>query len=173
MEPKDEIKQRLDIAELIGSYLELKPAGSGSFKALCPFHGEKSPSFYVSTEKEIWHCFGCDRGGDIFSFVMDLEGMSFPEALRLLGKKAGVEIPEYRPSPKSNEKAFLLDMHDLATKFYQKLLWEHNDGKAARAYLESRGIDKELAQKFRLGYAPDRWDSLSTFLRSVVLQKIV
>ena len=75
MEPKDEIKQRLDIAELIGSYLELKPAGSGSFKALCPFHGEKSPSFYVSTEKEIWHCFGCDKGGDIFSFVMDLEGI--------------------------------------------------------------------------------------------------
>lgn len=164
MEPKDEIKQRLDVADVVGDYLTLKPAGSGSFKAVCPFHAEKTPSFYVSKEKQIWHCFGCDKGGDLISFVMEIEGMSFPEALRHLGKKAGVEIPEYRPSKESDEKEFLISMNELAGKFYEAILWNHDEGKVAREYLASRGIDEELAKSFRLGCAPDRWDALKNAL---------
>lgn len=165
MEPKDEIKERADVVEVVSEHLQLKPAGSGSFKALCPFHGEKSPSFYVSRAKQIWHCFGCGKGGDVFSFLMEMEGMSFPEAMRHLGKKYGVEIPEYRPNPKSNEKEFLIEMHEISTKFYETLLHEHEKGAQAREYIASRGIDTELAKKFRLGYAPDSWEALVTFLK--------
>ena len=165
MEPKDEVKQRADVVEVVSEHLPLKSAGSGSFKALCPFHAEKTPSFYVSREKQIWHCFGCEKGGDVFSFLMEMEGMSFPEALRYLGKKVGVEVPEYSQKPDSNEKAFLIDLHDLAGRFYEKLLHEHPEGEIARDYIASRGIDQELAKKFRLGFAPDRWDALITFLK--------
>lgn len=164
MEPKDEIKQRLDVADIVGEYLTLKTAGSGSFKTVCPFHSEKTPSFYVSKEKQIWHCFGCDKGGDLISFVMEMEGMSFPEALRHLGKKAGVEIPEYRPSRGSDEREFLIGMNELAGKFYEAILWKRDEGKSAREYLKSRGIDEELAKSFRLGCAPDRWDALKNAL---------
>ena len=160
MDPKEEIKERLDIVDVISGYIELKNAGSGSYKALCPFHGEKSPSFYVSEPKEIWHCFGCDKGGDAISFVMEIEGMNFPDALRLLGKKVGVEVPEYRPQKGSDEKKFLTEMHDMAGKFYEKLLHEHESGAVAREYLQKRGISSELAKKFRLGVAPNNWDSL-------------
>ena len=124
MEAKDEIKERLDVADLVGEYLTLRKAGSGSFKALCPFHGEKTPSLHVSREKEIWHCFGCHKGGDIFSFVMEMEGMTFPEALRFLGKKAGVEIPEYRPvdQKKVTERETLLRLHAMAGEYFEHLL---------------------------------------------------
>lgn len=164
MEPKDEIKQRLDVVEIVGEYLTLATAGGGSFKSVCPFHSEKTPSFYVSKDKQIWHCFGCDKGGDLISFVMEIEGMSFPEALRHLGKKAGVEIPEYRPSPNAHEHEFLIALQDLAAKFYETLLWQHDEGAVARAYLQKRGISEELAKKFRLGYAPERWDALKNVL---------
>ncbi len=167
MEPKDEIKERLDVADVVAGYLTLKPAGSGSFKALCPFHGERSPSFYVSKEKQIWHCFGCSKGGDIFSFVMEMEGMSFPEALRMLGEKAGVEIPDYKNRPKEDKKHDVYkQMHELATKFYETLLWQHDQGASARAYLTERQFQKPIADIFRLGAAPEKWDALVTFLRS-------
>ncbi|MFH1711626.1 MAG: DNA primase [Patescibacteria group bacterium] len=166
MEPKDEIKERADIAEVIGEHLQLKPAGSGSFKALCPFHGEKTPSFYVSREKQIWHCFGCDKGGDVFAWLMEMEGLSFPEAMKHLGKKYGVEVPDYTPKNQSNEKDFLLDMHDLAGRYFEKILHDHDEGKIARDYIAARGIDVQLAKKFRLGYAPDRWDALTSFFKS-------
>ncbi len=164
MEPKDEIKQKLDIAEVIGWYLQLKPAGSGSFKAVCPFHSEKTPSFYVSQEKQIWHCFGCDKGGDLISFVMEIEGIDFPQALRLLGQKAGVEIPDYKPDKNRDEKDLIFDLNELAGRFYEKIFESHELGEQARKYIKDRGIDKELAKKFRLGVAPDRWTSLSEFL---------
>lgn len=164
MEPKDEIKQRLDVADIVGEYLSLQPAGSGSFKALCPFHAEKTPSFYVSKEKQIWHCFGCDKGGDLISFVMEMEGMNFPESLRHLGKKAGVEIPEFRPSKSNDEKEFLIGMHELAGRFYETILWQHEEGAEARSYLKKRGISEALAKTFRLGVAPERWEALRTFL---------
>ena len=163
MEPKEEIRRRVDIAELIGEYLNLKPAGGGSFKSVCPFHQDKDPSFHVSKEKQIWHCFGCDMGGDIFAFVMEIENIDFPEALRILGKKAGVEITRYTSSD-SNERQRMIALHDLVTKFYQKVLADSTQAAAARAYLENRGIDKNLIEKFQLGFSPDAWDTLVNFL---------
>ncbi|MFA6522519.1 MAG: DNA primase [Patescibacteria group bacterium] len=166
MEPKDEIKARLDIADLIGEYLELKPAGQGSFRALCPFHGEKTASFYVSREKAIWHCFGCNKGGDIFSFVMDMEGIDFPEALHLLGKKAGVEIPEFRPKKDTSHESLLLELQEMAGNVYKKIRLDHPLGELARQYIAKREIPPELVDAFQLGAAPDRWDVLVQLLRS-------
>lgn len=167
-DPKEEIKQKLDVAEVVGAYLQLKPAGMGSFKGICPFHAERTPSFHVSRERQIWHCFGCDKGGDIFAFVMEMEGMTFPEALRHLAGKAGVEIPEFRPQPKqqTDTKEALLAINALAQKWYAKVLADHPEAADARAYLQQRGITPELAAKFGIGYAPDRWDSLVQFLGS-------
>jgi DNA primase len=156
LEPKEQIKQKLDVADVLGDYIQLKPAGTGSLKALCPFHPERTPSFHVSRERQSWHCFGCDKGGDIFSFVMEMDGLSFPEALRHLAKKAGVEIPEYRPSPQRDIRDRLIEMHEAAATFYASFLQE--SGVHVRLYLEQRGIDESLAMKFRLGAAPDAWD---------------
>ena len=162
MDPKDEIKQKCDVAEIVGEYLDLKPAGSGSFKATCPFHAEKTPSFYVSTEKQIWHCFGCGEGGDVFSFVMRMEGMDFPEVLRHLGKKVGVEVKRFSSS-QSQEKQRLSELNQLASAFYRKVLTDSAKGEQARAYVQARGIDSELAERFGLGYAPESWEALATF----------
>ena len=163
LDPKDEIKQKLDVAEVIGDYIQVKPAGN-SLKALCPFHTERTPSFHISRERQTWHCFGCDKGGDIFTFVMEMDGLSFPEALRLLAKKAGVEVPEYKPRPEDHTKERLLAMHDVAATYYAMILAEGEYGKAAREYVAKRNIGADLIAKFRLGAAPDAWDALTTHL---------
>ncbi len=163
MDPKDEIKQKLDILDLVGEYVTLKPSGSTGFKGLCPFHSEKSPSFHVSQDRQNWHCFGCNEGGDCFSFVMKMEGMTFPEALIHLGKKTGVEVRRL-PSTQSNTRARLLLIHELAQKFYQKILLESSKAAAARSYVESRGISADLLERFGIGFAPEEWDLLSLFL---------
>ncbi len=163
MDPKDEIKDKIDIAELIAEYLTLKPSGTHSFKGLCPFHGEKTPSFHVSTDKQIWHCFGCNEGGDCFSFVQRMEGMSFPESLIHLGKKVGVEVKRFSTT-EGNQKQRLLAMHELAEKFYRKVLSDSEGSKQARAYVDDRGMGEELLQTFAIGYAPDEWDRLCTLL---------
>ncbi len=160
LEPKDQIKQKLDVAEVLGDYIQLKPAGTGSLKALCPFHTERAPSFHVSRERQSWHCFGCDKGGDIFSFVMEMDGLTFPEAMRQLAKKAGIELPAYKPTAHDDTRERLLLMHDVAASFYATTLWSSEYGKVAKAYIENRGIDEALATKFRLGAAPDAWDVL-------------
>lgn len=167
MEPKDLIKQKLDIAEIIGEYVQLKPAGTGSLKGLCPFHTERSPSFHVSRERQIYKCFGCDKGGDIFSFVMEMEGMTFPEALRHLGRRAGVEIPEFRPqdSGLQDKRERMLEMYNLAAQYYSLVLREYPNGAIARAYVDTRNISSELRELFRLGAAPDTWDSLTSALK--------
>lgn len=167
MEPKDLIKQKLDIAEIIGEYVQLKPAGTGSLKGICPFHSERSPSFHVSRERQIYKCFGCDKGGDIFSFVMEMEGMTFPEALRHLGRLAGVEIPEFRPqSPGLQDKRErMLEMYEAAAQYYAAVLREYPNGAVARAYVEKRNISPELRELFVLGAAPETWDSLTQTLK--------
>ncbi len=169
LDPKDEIKQRLDIVEMISEYLPLKPAGSGGFKACCPFHSEKTPSFHVSREKQIWHCFGCNKGGDLFAFLMDLEGLSFPAALELMAGKAGVKLPERSTSQASRqakkERDVLLDLHIIAQKLYTTVLKEHDRASEARKYLVDRGITENLIDKFGLGFAPDEWSMLSSFFR--------
>src|SRR3989338_6637338 len=110
------IKERVDVADLIGSYIKLTKAGV-NYKARCPFHNEKSPSFYVSPERQIWHCFGCNLGGDIFGFVKQIEGVEFPEALRILAARAGVTLTYVRPELQSN-KASLYEISELASKFF-------------------------------------------------------
>ncbi len=166
MEAKDEIKARLDVAEIVGEFIELKPSGTAGFKAVCPFHQEKTPSLHVSKEKQIWHCFGCHKGGDIFTFVMEMEGVDFIDALKQLAKKAGVTLPEMHASKKKNtENKLSSDLQELATKFYEAILWKSESAKIARDYLEKRGINNELAKKFRLGYAPDAWDGFITFAK--------
>ncbi|OGL71632.1 DNA primase [Candidatus Uhrbacteria bacterium RIFCSPLOWO2_01_FULL_53_9] len=158
MEPKEQIRNAIDVVDLVGEYLQLKKAGQGSFKALCPFHGEKTPSFYVHRSKQIWHCFGCDKGGDIFTFIMDMEGVEFPEALRMLAKKAGVELPQYERRDASRTD-HLKAINAFAQKVYERYL-QTAQGKGARAYLEGRGITEELQMRFGLGYAPDAWTAL-------------
>ncbi|MBT3230427.1 DNA primase [Candidatus Uhrbacteria bacterium] len=169
LDPKDEIKQRLDVVEIISEYLPLKPAGSSGFKACCPFHGEKTPSFHVSREKQIWHCFGCNKGGDLFAFVMDLEGMNFPSVLELMAGKAGVKLPERTQSQASKEskkeRDVLLDLHIIAQKFYTKILTEHEYGADARKYLKDRGITDDLIEKFGLGFASDQWSMMANYLQ--------
>lgn len=164
MDPKDEIKQRVDIVELTQEYVQLKSAGGGSFKGLCPFHSEKTPSFYVSHDKQIWHCFGCNEGGDCFSFLMRIEGMDFPEALRHLGQKVGVEVKRF-DSTQTNERQRLLAMNALAEKFFRAVLKDSTTAARAREYVAGRGITSELEEVFGLGFAPDSWDTLAVFLR--------
>ncbi|MCK4553534.1 DNA primase [Candidatus Parcubacteria bacterium] len=162
-QPSDEIKSRLDIVEVIRDYIQLKPAGI-NFRALCPFHQEKTPSFMVSPEKQIWHCFGCSKGGDIFSFVMEMEGISFVEALRLLAPKAGVTLK--RQDPKlTSQRNRLLDIVGLSSKYYHKMLLEGSSAGNARKYLAERGLTNETIEEWQIGYSPDSWDDLINLLK--------
>lgn len=164
MEAKEEIKLKLDLAEVIGEYVPLKPAGSGAMKGVCPFHAERTPSFHVSRERQIWKCFGCDKGGDIFSFVMEMEGLTFPEALKHLATRAGIELPEYRPTEQTDRRAVLGRIHEVAVEFYGTCLREYPNGIIVRKYVATRNIDQELIHKFQLGAAPDDWDVLVNLL---------
>jgi DNA primase len=164
----DEIKNRLNIAEVIGEYIRLTKAGS-NWKALCPFHNEKSPSFMVSEERGSWHCFGCGKGGDVFSFVMELEGVGFREALEQLAGKAGVELKKYSKGDWKNQesrddKVRLFSILELATKWYEKNLWEGRGKEKIFPYLRERGLNDQSIKKFRLGYAPDGWRNILEFL---------
>ncbi|MBI4653045.1 DNA primase [Candidatus Kuenenbacteria bacterium] len=161
----DEIKSRLDIVEVIQEYLpQLKQAGA-NWKTLCPFHNEKSPSFTVSREKQIWHCFGCSEGGDIFSFVMKMEGVEFVDALRILAKKANV-ILKKQDQQLTNQRARLLDICQLSANFYHQILIKMPSGEIARKYFTKRKISSPTAKDFQLGFAPDSWENLTNFLLS-------
>ncbi|MEA3463528.1 MAG: DNA primase [Patescibacteria group bacterium] len=163
-QPSDEIKSRLDIVDVIRDYIQLKPAGI-NFRALCPFHREKTPSFMVSPEKQIWHCFGCSKGGDIFSFVMEMEGISFVEALRLLAPKAGVRLK--RQDPKlTSQRNRLLDIIESSSKYYHEILLKSGSAGQARKYLAERGLTEETIEEWRIGYSPDSWDDLINFLKT-------
>lgn len=163
MDPKDEIKQKIEISELIGEYLQLKPSGSSSFKAVCPFHSEKTPSFQVSSEKQIWHCFGCGEGGDCLSFIMKMEGMDFPEALLYLGKKVGVEVKRFS-SIDGNLKQRLLAINEISAKFYRRVLLDSPKAAHVRDYVIKRNIPENISEKFRFGFAMDDWNTLTAFL---------
>ncbi len=161
----EDIKARLNIVDIVGQYVRLQKAGS-AWKANCPFHQEKTPSFNVNEERNMWHCFGCGKGGDVFAFVMEIEGLEFREALRLLAEKAGVELPEYRGGGQAlaESKDRGIEILELATKFYEKQLWESIPGKKILEYLHGRGLSDESIRTYRLGYAPDGWEHVTKFL---------
>lgn len=162
----DEIKQRLDIVDLIQEYILLKKAGV-NFKAVCPFHHETKPSFIVSPEKQIWHCFGCEKGGDIFTFVMEMEGMEFADALKFLAKKAGIILKRHDPVLQT-KRTRILEILDLAAEFYRQALLKSKSGQLARDYLVKRKINKKTEEDFRLGFAPSTkvagWETINKFL---------
>lgn len=162
----DQIKDRIDIVDLISSYLKLQKSGS-NYKARCPFHNEKSGSFFVSPERQIWHCFGCGLGGDVFGFVKQIDGVEFPEALRTLAARAGIKLERQSPGYEQfqSAKIRLYEVCELAMKFFGKQLHESLVGKQALAYLLDRGLTDNSINEFCLGYAPDSWSSLYDFLQ--------
>ncbi len=162
MDEVAEIKQKLDIVDVIGGYIQLKPAGR-NLKALSPFHAEKTPSFMVSPDKGIWHDFSTDEGGDIFTFVMRIEGVSFPEALEILAKRAGVTLKPRGKASHGPAKGKLFEIMELAVKYYHVSLSRNPE---ALNYLrEARGLSAQTIKDFSLGYAPQSWDALTGFLR--------
>lgn len=159
----EEVKRKVDLIELISEYVPLKKIGR-NFKALCPFHSEKTPSFIVSPERQIWKCFGCGAGGDHFRFLMEIESLEFGEALRTLAKRAGVKLRSYRPSGEEKVKQLFWEINHLASEFFHYLLLHHRAGKAALDYILGRGIKRQSLELFKLGFSPASWDSLQKFL---------
>src|SRR3990167_3451002 len=158
------IKERLNVVDVISGYLKVQKAGA-NFKAQCPFHNEKTPSFFISPERQIWHCFGCQKGGDIFTFVKQMEGVEFPEALRILAARAGIELEEFDSTIKDS-KDRLYQICEASARFFEKQLSHSGTGQRAVEYLKSRGLEGATMAKFRLGFAPGAWDSLSGYLRN-------
>lgn len=158
----DAICDAVDLPGLVGRYVPLKRSGTKEWKACCPFHQEKTASFYVAPEKSIWHCFGCGKGGNAFTFLMEREGMTFPEAVRALARETGVTLPEDddpAATAQATRQARLREVMERACRFYERAL-RSPEGARARAYVERRGIREETVERFRLGYAPPGWQNL-------------
>src|ERR1700719_4838208 len=166
----ERVKQQADIVRVIGEYVRLKKSGQ-NFSGLCPFHSEKTPSFAVHPVKQIYHCFGCGVGGDVFKFVMEVEKVAFPEAIRIVAEKCGIAIPRPKGSSpeerkENQQRTLLVEMHREAQTFFVQQLGGTLEGKAARAYLEDRGMDNDAIARFGIGYAPSGGDALLRFLKS-------
>jgi DNA primase len=173
----ERVKQQADIVRVVGEYVRLKKTGK-DFSGLCPFHQEKTPSFTVSPLKQIFYCFGCGKGGDVFSFVMDMEKSAFPEAVRTVAEKCGIAIPRPRErSPEerqeNQQRAALVEMHREAQAFFTKQISGTLEGKAARAYLEDRGLDSNTIERFGIGYAPSAGDALTRLLKQKYPEKLL
>jgi len=163
--PIEEIKSRLSITEVLGDFIQLKKAGV-NYKAVCPFHSEKTPSFVVSPAKQVWHCFGCGLGGDIFEFIKQIENVEFSEALRILANRAGVELkkPTAEQIQVAEKKDVLYEINQQAANYFSKVLWESNAGQEALEYLRKRGLTDQTIKNWQLGFAPDDFHYVENFL---------
>ena len=153
------VKQQADIVRIIGEYVKLRKAGAQNYSGLCPFHGEKTPSFSVHASRQYFHCFGCGVSGDVFTFVQKIENITFPEAVRAVAQKLGIAAPKAQfNSPQEAREArtrgLLLDLHEAACLWFQEQL-ARPEGAAAREYLRGRGLDDEAIARFRIGFAPE------------------
>jgi DNA primase len=155
----DQVRDRNDVVEVVGQYVDLKRAGT-NYKGLCPFHQERSPSFTVSPEKQIFHCFGCNKGGNVFQFVMEMDGVTFPEAVRALGRRVGIEVESRAGAEDASENEALFQANSFAARFYHTELTQSRAADKARRYLEGRSIPREAWTHFGLGYAPAAGDAL-------------
>ena len=164
----DDLKRQADIVRVVQDYVQLKKKGA-NWMACCPFHKEKTPSFSVSPAKEIFYCFGCHKGGSVFNFVMEMERVSFPEAIKLVAEKSGVQLPKLiddsRFEARRHESEEVVELNKWALEFWEQQLESSSEARIARDYLKQREITDETRQTFRLGYAPDSWDALSIHLR--------
>ncbi|MBW4055301.1 MAG: DNA primase [Proteobacteria bacterium] len=164
-----EVAERLSIVEVVSDYVPLRRAG-GNFLGLCPFHAEKTPSFNVNPARDIFHCFGCGAGGNAFSFVMKIEGVSFPEAVKLLARKSGIEIEERQLTPSEiktqDEYTQFKRINDLTTSYYRSVLLNGQEGEPARQYLANRSVEADISDVYQLGFAPDRRDGLAKHLKN-------
>jgi DNA primase len=163
----ERVRKAADIIEVIGEYVQLRKSGRG-YQGLCPFHQEKTPSFHVSPDKQIYHCFGCGVGGNIYSFIMEIEGLSFPESVRFLGEKVNITVPDVdqQTSGKKNEALdSLYHGMELLTKFFHYLLTETTYGSSAMNYLKERGFSKEIIDRYKIGFAVDDWETQTKFLK--------
>ena len=167
-EKVSEIRDRSSILEVVSDYVTLKKAGK-NHRGLCPFHSEKTPSFMVNEEKQIFHCFGCGEGGDVFTFLMKAGHFSFPQAVEMLAQRYGVKLPsrELSPSQKKElaKRDILFQINEAASEYYHDLLTRQKEGEDARRYLSQRGIREEIIREHRLGYSLDRWDGLVQHLQ--------
>jgi DNA primase len=176
----DDVRERTNIVDVVRRYVEIKRAGTGSWKGLCPFHAEKTPSFHVHEQRQFFHCFGCGEKGDVFSFLVKIEQRSFMEVLRELARQSGVDIPEPNLTPAERQAAIeaeserekMLRAMEAATAFYEQQLTLPG-GAAARSYVEKRGISKAVSERFRVGYAPPGWDALQKHLAGAGVQPAV
>jgi DNA primase len=173
----EKVKQQADIVRVIGEYVRLKKSGQ-SFTGLCPFHQEKTPSFNVHPVRQIYHCFGCGVGGDVFKFVMEMDKIPFPEAIRTVAEKCGIAIPRPRErSPEerkeNQQRSVLVEMHREAAAYFARQLNDSGEGKVASAYLEDRGLNREATTRFGLGYAPSAGDALLRFLKVKYPEKLL
>ena len=160
----EQVRDRTDVTELVGQYVDLKRAGT-NYKGLCPFHQERTPSFIVSPERQTFHCFGCGKGGNVFTFLMEMDGVTFPEAVRALADKAGIQVDTRGADEDHSEQDALFQTNTFAARFYYHQLMKSPAADKARRYLEGRGIPREAWTHFGLGFAPATGDSLYAHAR--------
>jgi DNA primase len=166
MNPIEEIKDRLSIEDLVSQYVQLKKVGR-SLKGLCPFHTEKTPSFIVSPERGMAYCFGCNKGGDIFKFIQEIENVDFGEALKILAEKTGVQLEKYNApavAAASDQRSMLIGIHEKAASFFEEKLWKTEAGAKVLEYLKNRGLNEESIRTFRIGFSPDSYDETNAYL---------
>jgi len=160
---KEEIKMKTDIVALMSEYVRIKKAGA-SFMAICPFHSEKTPSLHVSPDKQMWYCHGCGEGGDVFGFVMRMEGLDFLDSMRFLAKKAGVTLSE-NETKEQTERQRLIQINAAAAKYYHEVLRKSSQAERARGYVQKRQLSEQTVDEFMLGFSPDSWEAVLGFLR--------